>query len=140
MSKVMNSNTRLTKCQCYPHRETSQLICCANQLTSFYVTATLAFNGLMHYSVILVSLLILDAFSLSFWYFITNFKHAVTSLKIFFAELTCMILLLFFETGINVYQLVLASDPSKIIYVYKKNHTHSQKNANGGISKCNNLT
>ena len=26
--------------------ETSQLICCANQLTSFYIRATLAFNGL----------------------------------------------------------------------------------------------
>ena len=26
--------------------ETSQLICCANQLTGFYVRATLAFNGL----------------------------------------------------------------------------------------------
>ena len=29
-----------------PHIETSQLICCANQLTSFYMRATLAFNGL----------------------------------------------------------------------------------------------
>ena len=27
--------------------ETSQLICCANQLTSFYIRATLAFNGLI---------------------------------------------------------------------------------------------
>ena len=31
------------KCQCCPN---SQLICCANQLTSFYMRATLAFNGL----------------------------------------------------------------------------------------------
>ena len=34
------------KCQCCPHIETSQLICYLNQLTSFYMTATLAFNGL----------------------------------------------------------------------------------------------
>ena len=34
------------KCQCYPHIETSQLICCANKLTGFYMRATLAFNGL----------------------------------------------------------------------------------------------
>ena len=30
-----------------PHIETSQLICCANQLTGFCMGATLAFNGLM---------------------------------------------------------------------------------------------
>ena len=29
-----------------PHIETSQLICIANQLTGFYMRATLAFNGL----------------------------------------------------------------------------------------------
>ena len=29
-----------------PHIETSQLICCANQLTDIYMGATLAFNGL----------------------------------------------------------------------------------------------
>ena len=33
-------------CQCYPHIETSQLIYCANQLTGFYMRATLALNGL----------------------------------------------------------------------------------------------
>ena len=30
----------------FPHIETSQLICFANQLTGFYMRATLAFNGL----------------------------------------------------------------------------------------------
>ena len=30
----------------HPHIETSQLICCANQLTGFYMRATLALNGL----------------------------------------------------------------------------------------------
>ena len=35
------------KCQCCPHVETSQLICKANQLTGFYIRATLAFNRLM---------------------------------------------------------------------------------------------
>ena len=30
---------------CCPHVETGQLICCANQLTGFYMRATLAFNG-----------------------------------------------------------------------------------------------
>ena len=33
-------------CQCCPHIETSQLICTANQLTGFYMGATLALNGL----------------------------------------------------------------------------------------------
>ena len=32
--------------QCCPHIETSQLICTANQLTGFYMRATLALNGL----------------------------------------------------------------------------------------------
>ena len=40
-------NTLPSKCQCYPHVETSQLICCANQLTGFYMRATLTLNGLM---------------------------------------------------------------------------------------------
>ena len=34
------------KCQCCPHIETSQLIYCANQLTGFYMRATLALDGL----------------------------------------------------------------------------------------------
>ena len=34
------------KCRCCPHIETSQLICCVNQLTGCYTSATLAFNGL----------------------------------------------------------------------------------------------
>ena len=37
---------RPIKCQCCPHIEASQLICCANQLTGFYIRATVAFNGL----------------------------------------------------------------------------------------------
>ena len=37
------------KCQCCPDIETSQLICCANQLTGFYMRAKLAFNGLINY-------------------------------------------------------------------------------------------
>ena len=32
--------------QCFPHIETSQLICLANQLTGFYMRVTLALNGL----------------------------------------------------------------------------------------------
>ena len=32
--------------QCFPHIETSQLICCANRLTGFYMSTTLALNGL----------------------------------------------------------------------------------------------
>ena len=37
--------THLTiKCQCCPHIETSQVICCANQLTGFNMRATLALN------------------------------------------------------------------------------------------------
>ena len=34
------------KCQCCPHKETTQLICCTNQLTGFYMRATLALSGL----------------------------------------------------------------------------------------------
>ena len=34
------------KGQCCPHIENSQLICCANQLTGFYIRATLALNEL----------------------------------------------------------------------------------------------
>ena len=34
------------KYQCCPYIGTSQLIYCANQLTGFYMRATLAFNGL----------------------------------------------------------------------------------------------
>ena len=34
------------KYQCFPYIETSQLICCANQLTGFYMRATLALNSL----------------------------------------------------------------------------------------------
>ena len=34
----------------FPHIETSQLICCANQGTGFYMRATLAFNGLVKVS------------------------------------------------------------------------------------------
>ena len=34
------------KCQFCPHIETSQLICIANQLTGFYMRATLALNEL----------------------------------------------------------------------------------------------
>ena len=34
------------KCQFCPHIETSPLICTANQLTGFYIRATLALNGL----------------------------------------------------------------------------------------------
>ena len=30
---------------CWPYIETSQLICCVNQLTGFYMRATLALNG-----------------------------------------------------------------------------------------------
>ena len=40
--------TSLTiECQCCLHTETSQLICCGNQLTGFYMRSTLAFTGLI---------------------------------------------------------------------------------------------
>ena len=35
------------KCHCFPHIETSQLICTGNQLIGFYMRATMAFNGLI---------------------------------------------------------------------------------------------
>ena len=40
-------HAELIKCQCCPHIETSQLICCANKLTGFYMRLTLALNWLM---------------------------------------------------------------------------------------------
>ena len=43
------------KCQCCPHIETSQLICTANQLTGFYMWATLALNGLTNFNFATVS-------------------------------------------------------------------------------------
>ena len=38
------------KCQCCPHIETSQLICCANQVTGFYMRATFVFNLLRQFA------------------------------------------------------------------------------------------
>ena len=46
--------------KCCPHIETSQLICCANQLTGFYMRATLAFNGLKEYKSEIIIELILE--------------------------------------------------------------------------------
>ena len=42
-----NNKSNLIKCQCCPHIETSQLIYTANQLTGFYMRATLALNWLI---------------------------------------------------------------------------------------------
>ena len=42
------------KCQCCPHKETSQLICCANQLTGFYMRATQPLNGLKTLFVLMI--------------------------------------------------------------------------------------
>ena len=42
-----NKELTLIKCQSCHHIETSHLICRANQLTGFYMMATLAFNELM---------------------------------------------------------------------------------------------
>ena len=43
-TKYLNTfkHTLTIKCQCCPHIETTQLICTANQLTGFYMRATLA--------------------------------------------------------------------------------------------------
>ena len=43
---LISSTFERIKCQCCTHIETIQLICCANQLTGFYMNATLVFNGL----------------------------------------------------------------------------------------------
>ena len=42
------------KRQCCPHKETSQLICCANQLTGFYMRATQALNELKTFFVLMI--------------------------------------------------------------------------------------
>ena len=44
--KDVISEVKLIKCQCYYHRETSQLVCFSNQLTSFYMMETFVFNDL----------------------------------------------------------------------------------------------
>ena len=49
MLEVKPETTHLTqtiKCQCCHHIETSRVVCSANQLTGFYVMATLVFNWL----------------------------------------------------------------------------------------------
>ena len=43
---MKHKNVEPIKCKCCPHIETSQLVCCENQLTGFYMRAALAFNGL----------------------------------------------------------------------------------------------
>ena len=45
--KFLRNISFTRKYQCCPHIKTSQLICCANQLTGFYIRATLALNGLI---------------------------------------------------------------------------------------------
>ena len=45
LSRMFISKGQPIKCQCCPHLEASQLICCSNQ---FYMRATLAFNKLIH--------------------------------------------------------------------------------------------
>ena len=44
---LISSKFERIKCQCCTHIETIQFICCANQLTGFYMRATLALNGLI---------------------------------------------------------------------------------------------
>ena len=52
ISRLMFSEFNPLNAKCCPHIETSQLICKANQLTRFYVRATLVFNGLSELSFI----------------------------------------------------------------------------------------
>ena len=56
------------KCQCCRHIETSQLICCANQLTYFYMRRKLSFN-------VLLKPLFLDKPGLSFNKIVCSAKH-----------------------------------------------------------------
>ena len=46
LEKFLGANFKPTKCHCCLQIETCQLICSINQLTGFYMRATLAFNGL----------------------------------------------------------------------------------------------
>ena len=46
-TKISKSYQYRIKCQYCPHIETSQLICTANQLTGFYMRATLAMNAIL---------------------------------------------------------------------------------------------
>ena len=58
---VKVSRNYLIKPQSCQHIETSQLICFANQLTGFYMMATLAFNDLRIYSVFKETFLIIKS-------------------------------------------------------------------------------
>ena len=53
--EIMDLFNQLSASLACPHIEPSQLICTANQLTGFYMRATLAFNGLnyLRYTLIL---------------------------------------------------------------------------------------
>ena len=48
---MTRNGLKYIKCQCCPHIETSQLIYSANQLTGFYMRATLALNGLKYINI-----------------------------------------------------------------------------------------
>ena len=48
------------KCQCWPHIETSLLICYGNQLTGFYMRATLPPNGLRYHATFKVRVAVLQ--------------------------------------------------------------------------------
>ena len=56
-------------CRCCPHLKTSQVICCANQLTGFYMRGTLALNGLKNH---------LQCISFEIQTQLRNFKKSVT--------------------------------------------------------------
>ena len=51
-------------CQCCLHIETSQLLCCANQLTGFYRKATVAINGLISQKIIALHISIFQSLNL----------------------------------------------------------------------------
>ena len=51
---ILYKSSEPIKFQCWPHIETSRLICRANQLTGFYMRATLAFNGLIDLDFVLL--------------------------------------------------------------------------------------
>ena len=82
-----------SKCQCCPHIETSQLICCANQLTGFYMRVTLAFNRLNQNS---AGLIVKTSAAKHFFYYLQTTKQ-------FFEVLLFLLIMTFANYEVNVF-------------------------------------
>ena len=72
--RILTSLIQPIKCQCCPPIETSQLICTANQLTDFYMRATLALDGLRQFIFSKESWVSTNSFSIKYTSFSRGFN------------------------------------------------------------------